>query len=50
MGDNHLASLPVVRKLFSLSTGENTYARHQDEDDGEDIEGDEEEAQHANNT
>merc|ERR1719153_884068 len=50
MGDNHLASLPLVRKLFSLSTAENSYARHQDEDDGEDIEGDEEGAQHVINT
>merc|ERR1719348_974607 len=49
MGETHLASLPLVRKLFSLTIS-HTYTKHQDEEDGDDSEPDEVAAHHADNT
>eukprot|EP00090_Calanus_glacialis_P005923 TRINITY_DN14633_c0_g1_i3.p1 TRINITY_DN14633_c0_g1~~TRINITY_DN14633_c0_g1_i3.p1 ORF type:complete len:589 (+),score=193.88 TRINITY_DN14633_c0_g1_i3:24-1769(+) len=38
MGSSHLASLPLVRRLFSTSTAANNYAIHEEEDDGSEME------------
>ena len=38
MGSSHLASLPLVRRLFSTSTSANNYAIHEEEDDGSEME------------
>ena len=38
MGSSHLASLPLVRRLFSTSTAANNYAIHEEEGDGSEME------------